>query len=473
MKERKTLQFIRLLVVLLVLVPAAFADAGGKSEKEQLNEKFRAIGKEMEEFYNKGDVDKVLDLFHKHCIKDEEMEPMPKPGKKRDEFRRVAREIRHYIYRLVAFSYFALNKPTMGDIYLRKLSKSQLNKAFRIIAGEMTGHYDNGRLNDVINLYRERCCKRKKGDDKKAKPAKEKKVFKKAAKDIRADIYQLVALSYDDLDETKMRDIYLKKLLDIRLHLESDIYRESWREIVKKKYIVLPRLLLGVKAGINFTMPHIGQRYSILKPALSKDYSYDLAHILGAQLAGVLEYTLTKNLSLCMEVNTISLEFRYNNILEWENTDENQGAAEVEPLSFIHHHRVYFIELPFLLKHRFVNSESKFAPYLQMGGYLRFLQFANKEIESSLEADPDGNTKTISFKDQINRFNSGFCVGAGIGYDTKFMGFDFRLEFEVNYKHGFNNIVNEDRRYTNKELVPFLKSFVSKCGIIKSPFDIK
>ena len=448
MPIRKTLQYIWFLVLLFTLVSTAFAKGSAKSEKEQLNEKFGKIAREMQEFYDNDDMEEVRSLFNKHCVEYDKI--TPKAGKTREEFKKVDREIRGYIYRLVAFSHFKSDQPGMGDVYLRKLSKSQLNEAFREIASEMKEAYDNGNLNDVINLYKKYCCK----------SDKEKMVFKRVEEDIRVDIYRLAALSYDDLDETGARDNYLKKILDLRPHMESGIYRPSWREMVKNKYIVLPRLLLGFNGGANMTIPHPYKSYSILGPAASsgwnsysKDYSYNLAHLWGAHLAGVIEYTLTKNFSINMQISAVSLTFRYENDLKWES-----GGGRISQ-NFIHRHRLYYIEMPLFLKYRFVEFggiKAKLKPYLQIGGFLRILEFAHKSIDSSLETGsgpPDEDTKVFYLKDLISRINSGFCMGAGISYDTKFMGFPFRLEFGFNYKHGLNNIVDKDQRYKPENLV--------------------
>jgi hypothetical protein len=343
-----------------------------------------------------------------------------------------------------------------------KTKEDQRNQYFRDIAKRMKRFYDDGQLNEVINLYVKECCKDKE-DENNVKPLKETKEFKQVAKEIRADVYQLVTLSYDDLDETGQRDFYFKKLLDIRLHLESDIYRPSWREMAEKKYYVLPRLQLGFNGGINFTIPHPYRNYSILGPAAPtgwdsyhKDYSYNLAHLLGAHLAGVVEYTLTKNLSINMQISAISLAFRYKTNLKWDSKGEGNSEDDPISLNLIHRHELYYIEIPLLLKYRFVDIKTKLKPYLQIGGFLRISQFAHKSIDSTLQIGsetPDENTKVFYLKNLISRINSGFCVGGGISYDTIFMGFNFRLEFGINYKHGFNNVVDKNQRYKFEDLI--------------------
>lgn len=341
--------------------------------------------------------------------------------------------------------------------------KGQLKREFRKTAVEMKELYDDGKLSKLIGLYNEKCCEDKR-DNNKGEPGKEKKEFKKAEKEIRADIYQLVTLSYDALNRPGMRDIYLKKLLDIRPNVGAGIYWPSLRRMAEEKYIVLPRLLLGVNAGLNITSPHPYNRYSILGPAASagwdsfrRDYSYNLAHLWGAQLGGALEYTLTKNLSLNMQISAVSLAFRYKNNVKLENKGEGSGESRQMSLDFTHRHELYYLEIPLLLKYRFINKKSKLKPYLQIGGFLRILQFALKSIDTIPDTgySPylEENTKSFYLNKLITGTNSGFCAGAGISYDTVFMGFPLRLEFGLNYKHGFNNIVDEDQRYKCEELI--------------------
>lgn len=329
-----------------------------------------------------------------------------------------------------------------------KVKKDELNRRFREIAEDMKQAYDNGKLNLVIDLYREKCC---------VKAFKERPVFQKVEEDIRVDIYRLVALSYDDLDDTAMRDKYLEKILDIRPHMESGIYRPSWRIIAREKYIVLPRLMMGVNTGLNITIPNPYNRYSILGPAAStggdsypKNYSYNLAHLLGAHISGVIEYTLSKNLSINVQVAPISLAFRYETNLKWESKGKRIT------LDFIHRQQLYYIEIPLFLKYRFVDIKSRLKPYVQIGGFLRIQEFTHKIIDRTLETEsepPVKDTNAFYLKKLINPINTGFCIGTGITYDTGFVGFRLFFELGVNYKYCFNNIVDAGRRYNERELI--------------------
>ena len=328
-----------------------------------------------------------------------------------------------------------------------KFTHEQLNERFRNIADEMKEAYDKGNLNKVINLFNKNCLKNK----------KELFIFRKVEEDIRMDIYRIAALSYDDLDETVMRDKYIKKILDIRPYMESGIYRQSWRKIAQEKYIVLPRILFGVNVGPNIAIAHPYKRYSILGPVQStvediyhKDYSYRLLDLWGAQLSGVIEYTLSKHFSVYMEVASISLAFRYKTGLKQEI-----GGEQVA-LDFIYRQRLYYIEMPFYLKYRFTASRSILKPYIQIGGFFRILQFAHKSIDRTVRigpGPPEEDTSAFYLRRLVSRFGNGFCIGGGFTYETRFSGFHLFLEFGINYKHGFNNIVNSDLRYSDNELI--------------------
>jgi hypothetical protein len=143
------------------------------------------------------------------------------------------------------------------------------------------------------------------------------------------------------------------------------------------------------------------------------------------------------------------MKLRYKNSLQWARN----GATITE--SYTHRHNLFYVEVPLLLKYRFVNKRWKLVPYVQIGGFLRFLQFAHKSIDYFLgtESPLDIETKNLNLKKLFTRVGSGFCLGAGIGYDTEIKGFIFRLEVEANYKHGFNNLIVDNNRYDNKELI--------------------
>ncbi|MCP5101982.1 MAG: hypothetical protein GY950_01320, partial [bacterium] len=98
-------------------------------------------------------------------------------------------------------------------------------------------------------------------------------------------------------------------------------------------------------------------------------------------------------------------------------------------------------------------KSKKLKPYLQIGGFFRVGTTAFKSMalfitEPGVTRYPK-TVKNISIENQIAKYNSGFVIGAGIRYQIR----DIHLALEVNYKHAFNNIVNEAGRWGNSELL--------------------
>lgn len=340
-----------------------------------------------------------------------------------------------------------------------KSNKTRLNERFRAIAVEMKEFYDRGDLERVIGLYRENCCIAA-GEKEKTEVAEESVEFQRVKKEIRADIYQWVTLSYMALDMPGMADVYLKKLLVFRHDEGTDRYWLPIRETAKNKYNVAPRLLLGIKSGINLTIAQPGARYSILEHVsqagmtpYEKDYSFDFTQNCGSQFGLCAEYALSKHLWLSTSLACDILLFQYKNKIEW-----SAGAFPITN-DYSHRQRLIEIEIPLFLKYQAANKDLK--PFFQLGGFIHILANAFKAIvrrtTEKISDQPGGDIsyeyvyKDLQIRDQIFHFNAGLSIGAGIGYDIGDSG--LRLEVEANYRYMFNNIIDGKRRWTNQNLL--------------------
>jgi hypothetical protein len=173
---------------------------------------------------------------------------------------------------------------------------------------------------------------------------------------------------------------------------------------------VAPKWLLGLKYGINFTFP--AGTYKRTDPSR------------GSQPGVILEYALTKDLSVSIHTAYTSLRF------------------QDQVNSITHHPELVYVEIPVLLNYKFLKGNLR--PYLQIGLFSHYLIDANNVVNVS---EPEPVRENI--KNEIRPFNWGFWVGAGIGLDIKAKGFWFRPGIEVNYKHGFRNIVNKNYNGTS------------------------
>jgi hypothetical protein len=322
---------------------------------------------------------------------------------------------------------------------------AELNRQFRSISEQMKDFYQNGKLEEVIGLYEKNCLKEGK--------EKEKKNFKKVNKEVRAEIYRLLYLSYTALDMPGAAEGILRKFLVIR-HREG-VDKSDWvyiRKIAGAKYYVAPRFLVGLKLGTNFTMMQPGDRYMVLEPVDStrmdfyqKDYVFHLNHSRGTQFGMVLEYALTKHLSITIQPAVSTVKFKYTNTF----TREREGKDDLT-LNYTHRHKLGYIEIPVLLTYRRITG--KFKPYFQVGGYYSLLQSGEKLLQAvSLPDEEYKEEAIVDIKQQFTTSNFGFWLGAGLEYELNNMG--IRLQAGVSYRHGLNNITDKAQRYENKELM--------------------
>ncbi len=344
---------------------------------------------------------------------------------------------------LMVLFLFAAASPAQA--IAKEAKESDLNQRFRGIEKKMETLYGEGKLEELIGLYVDNC--RKQGKE------RETRGFKKVNKETRARIYRWVYLSYTALDMPLAADAVLERFLVIRY--PEGVVETDWvfiKEAAKRKYLVAPRFLLGLRLGTNFTMMHPGQPYLVLVPvdpndikSYYKEYDFHLAHSRGTQFGLILEYALSKHLSITVQPAISSVKFQYKNTF----TREREGQDDIT-LEFNHHHKLDYIEVPVLLTYRRLTGT--FKPYVQLGAYYSILTGGEKSLHAVSLPDREYEEKAIvGIKRQFNTANIGLWLGAGLGYELSPAG--LRLQVEVNYRFGLNNLVDEAHRFDNKELM--------------------
>ena len=332
-----------------------------------------------------------------------------------------------------------------------EIEKKGINETFREITKTIEASYNTGDLKSVILIYEEKCSKGDKG-----KPHKEKKTFRKVNKEIRAEIYRWMFLTYSALDRQEKADIFLKKYLVIR-HREG--IGRAWLFLKNRAsdlYIIMPRWRIGITGGFNYTFINPGERYKIMEsinsdePTLSsfdKEYTRNLIHCGGGQGGVVIEYGMTKKLSLCAQPTLNKQYFRYKNRYSWG--DDNYGRTE----EYTHFQVLTNIEIPLLLKYRIVNSKLK--PYIQAGGFCGILTAAIKNLSYKRTRKIEGIEAQSTYgdgadiKNQLKHFYFGLWAGVGLGFH---LGDIILVEIEGCCKYRFGNIVDEQNRYKNENL---------------------
>ncbi|MCK4763150.1 MAG: PorT family protein [Candidatus Aminicenantes bacterium] len=328
--------------------------------------------------------------------------------------------------------------------------KTGQKKTYRQIAREMEEAHKNGDLNRVFRIYEKYC-----GKGGKTKPGKEKRAFKRVNKEVRAEIYRLMFLSYSTLGRPAQADIFTRKYLAIRHRTGIG---KTWKHLAYragKRYHVAPRFIVGLHGGANFTLARPQQRYSVREPAFEtgasryeKNYIFDSRYSRGSRVGITLEYALDERFRVCIQPTLCALEFQYKD-------GEIDTPGYTISTIYLHRHSLGYVEIPLLLKYYL--TKSKLKPYLETGGFLHLRTSAYKTIISrTLDPLSDGHVKEEIFADltvkkHILPMNSGFWIGAGCDYETG-IG-DISLSLEIAYKHGFRNIIDKEQRWQNNELM--------------------
>ncbi len=211
---------------------------------------------------------------------------------------------------------------------------------------------------------------------------------------------------------------------------------------------------LGFKAGANLTQTNVSARYYGFSPVnyetSTLDKEYDAFDKIGGQ-AGLEITFYHQGFSFSFQPNYRRQSFSYSNNYQWLSTED---AANSIDLKYDYNHKLDYVEMPLIIKYDILRS-TKFRPFVQIGGYYAVLTNANKEIEISGTDFASGNAGPfenenliIGAKDLFINSSVGILGGVGVAYDF----WNIRLVFDASYKHGLNNITNQENRYSENQL---------------------
>ncbi len=118
-KHRNILHYMLAFAFLFLAASPALVHAGAK--RAQLNEKYRIIAERMKEAYENGELHRVLDMYNRECRKPGGKTGKWRIGKENKGFKKVKKDIRAEIYHSLALSLIALDRPKLGDVYIKKI----------------------------------------------------------------------------------------------------------------------------------------------------------------------------------------------------------------------------------------------------------------------------------------------------------------------------------------------------------------
>jgi outer membrane protein W len=209
---------------------------------------------------------------------------------------------------------------------------------------------------------------------------------------------------------------------------------------------------LGLKVGPNLTGVNILERASSFS-AMDYDDSrnqktYGSYNRLGIQAGLEMTYTF-KSFGVGFQPNFRRQRFTYSTNYRW---NDESGTNSLE-LTFDQDQALDYIELPVVFKYEYPISAWK--PYLHFGIYYAILVSASKSVQiNGIEQNSQGENRfeqesfTVGADDLFIRSSWGLLGGIGVNYDLG----NIRVNMELAYRYGLNNITNVENRYTDNRL---------------------
>ncbi len=205
---------------------------------------------------------------------------------------------------------------------------------------------------------------------------------------------------------------------------------------------------LGLLGGMNFSIPRITDRYSVLTSAEEKfEKEYDkFGKTKGAQFGLQYSYNFTTAIAVLIGVGYETLGFKYFTNYSWVDTLEKQEFARE-----MHHiQKISYFTVPIQAKWEITRGQ--FTPFVQGGVYMDFRHQATKIIHYDNTIDQEETENQLSYSPQVSikedtrKFNLGLTGGVGMSYHTKYATFGL----ESNFRYGFFDVVNDETRYTDR-----------------------
>ncbi len=320
------------------------------------------------------------------------------------------------------------------------IAQQNVDDEYDKVMKEIGRVYESGKMDKVISLYQAQCCKTV--NDKFVETIK----FKSVSKQIKARIYEYVALASIATDQPNGSELYLEKLFSIEY---NKTFTDSWLIIAskRKEYTVIPRFSVGFIGAINMASANVINTHEIFLPLpeRSSGGEKDYSPALGNHVGIVLNYMLSRNFSLEMNVLSTRTSFIYTKEHQWGET--NHVSVENK-----HKTSFSYLEFPVFLRYQLTG---KIHPYIQVGFLSGLLQNATRTMDYTIGEhiygfnQDNSYTATIKVSDQI--VNTHFAAIVGFGIDFKIKKNHFLLSGK--YIYGLNDVVSHKNRYDNKKLM--------------------
>ena len=142
--------------------------------------------------------------------------------------------------------------------------------------------------------------------------------------------------------------------------------------------------------------------------------------------------------------------YGYSTSYRWE--DENDATNVLEQ-NYEFKNELQHLDFPLIVRYDLMTGVWR--PYVQAGGYVGVLLNASKEVSvrgtDSASGSPipfEGEPLSVGATNLYNKTSAGVVGGIGVAYRAG----NVRFTFDINYRYGLTNIVDEGARYSDDRL---------------------
>ncbi len=217
---------------------------------------------------------------------------------------------------------------------------------------------------------------------------------------------------------------------------------------------------IGVRGGANYTVVDPINRFSIIKPTNDLDQSlYEKEYLTTGNIGTIYGLTFMfqfdQRFVLGTNLSLNQIQFNYNQEL----------PGDVNSVNFEHQNNFQYFDVPIFFRYmirprinRFMNRSNRkpgipgIIPFVQVGLNFSFLMDANKSVQKTIIQNGI-EISDISFNENVNELLSPVTAGVFAGAGARFRLGNIYLTAEANFRQGFSNVTDTNRRFANDNLI--------------------
>jgi hypothetical protein len=212
----------------------------------------------------------------------------------------------------------------------------------------------------------------------------------------RVEAYKLLTLAYIYLEEPKKADEAMLNLLRTDHYFELNLATDPAEFVsLYKTFRTNPVYRLGLKVGVNASQPNVIE--SVEANEGSSEYKYRIAF----QFHVAADIPLSNTLTLCPELGLMQRSFKYENIVNYNDTTFTATAIETQT----------WLSLPLSIQYQF--PKLSFKPYIGLGVQADYLLSANIGVERIRQGFQFLQQETTDFTPQRKKTNVAMLAAAG------------------------------------------------------------